>query len=62
MNMSNWRSNKMRKANKGSQTPGKAKGLVATPIQRYMCTRNRSWKHPRYEEVMASIGSRKRGG
>jgi hypothetical protein len=42
----------------GSQTSGKSKGIRPTSIQRFMCTRNRSHKHPLYDVVMAGIGKR----
>lgn len=42
-----------------SQTTGKSKDIRPTPLQKYMCKSNRSYKHPRYNEVMNSIGQRK---
>lgn len=38
------------KKNNGSMTPGKTKGASckATPLARYMCRRNRSYKHKMY--------------
>lgn len=50
---------KITKAEKSNRTSGISKGIISTPLQRYMCRRNRSWKHPKYAEVMASLGSKK---
>lgn len=41
-----------------SQTSGKSKGIRPTSIQRFMCTRNRSWKNPLYGVVMEGLGKR----
>jgi len=41
-----------------SSTTGKMKNIVASPLQRGMCARNRSWRNPAYEAVMASLGRR----
>lgn len=57
-NMGEWKSRKIEKGNKGSQTSGKSKGIITSPLQRTMCRRTRSWKHPRYAEVMNSLGGR----
>lgn len=54
-----WKSNKIQKKTRGSQTTGRQKGIVASSLQKYMCRRNRSWKHPLYQEVMRKIGERK---
>ena len=37
-------------------TPGKSKNIIATALQKGVCKRNRSWKRPDYEVVMASLG------
>jgi hypothetical protein len=42
-----------------SSTSGKSKGLVPTPLQRYMCSASRSYKRTDYEEVMESCRRRK---
>lgn len=55
-----WKSRQIAKKARGSQTPGKSKGIKASPLQRYMCRKNRSWKHPLYAVVMASLGQRKK--
>lgn len=41
-----------------STTTGKSKGIVATPLQRSYCARNRSYKRPDYSAVMGSVGKR----
>ena len=48
--MGNWRSHKIMKKNKGSQTPGSQKGdsCKASPLDRYMAKSGRSYKHPEY--------------
>ena len=52
--MSTWKMKKFRKTSAFSrgQTAGSSKGAncKATPIQRYMAKRNRSYKHRRYAE------------
>lgn len=58
-NMGQWKARTIKKKGKGSQTTGKQKGIVANTLQKYMCRRGRSYKHPLYGEVMASLGSRK---
>lgn len=47
------------KKSRPSQTTGRSKGIKPTALQRSLCRRNRSYKHPLYAEVMASLGSRK---
>lgn len=44
--MINWKTRKLQKKGKGSQTPGKAKGAncQATPEDRYFAKRSRSYK------------------
>ena len=46
-----WKKTKNEKRRQQSQTTGKQKGVhcQATPIERYMAKRNRSWKHQEYE-------------
>lgn len=58
-NMGQWKSKKLKKLGKGSRTTGKQKGITASALQKYMCRRGRSYKHPLYGEVMASLGARK---
>lgn len=60
MSMGTWKSRQISKAKKGSQTTGREKGIKATPLQKYMCRANRSYKHPNYASVMASLGTRKK--
>ena len=45
----NWKARKLKKSN-GSQTAGKDKGLNcrATPLEKWMASSSRSYKHPRY--------------
>ena len=52
MVMDTWKAHKVKKSQKGSQTTGKSKGIVSSPLQRYMCRSNRSYKHPLYQEIM----------
>lgn len=49
-NMGGWKSRKINKRNKGSQTPGKAKGdsCKADSMSRYFAKRSRAYKHPDY--------------
>jgi hypothetical protein len=39
-----------------SSTTGIAKNIHPTPLQKGICARNRSYKNPNYEVIMASIG------
>lgn len=57
--MGTWCARKLAKKNRGSQSTGRQKGIVASALQKYMCRRNRSYLHPRYQEVMSSLGQRK---
>jgi hypothetical protein len=57
--MSHWKSRTISKTTKGSQTPGIKKGIHPSQLERYMCRRNRSYKHADYARVMASLGLRK---
>ena len=54
MSMGTWKIKVVKKANKGSRTTGKSKGIIATSLQRYMCRKNRSWKHPLYNIIMGT--------
>lgn len=57
--MGTWKARKIVKGTRGSQTTGKQKGIVANTLDKYMCRRNRSYKHPLYASVMATLGSRR---
>jgi hypothetical protein len=59
--MSTWKSTTFGKKN-GSQTTGRSKGIRPSALQKSMCRRGRSYKHPLYGAVMASLGSRKQKG
>jgi hypothetical protein len=61
-NMGNWKLRKIKKKGRGSQTTGRTKGIVASPLQKFMCRHGRSYKHPLYGDVMESLGQRKRKG
>ena len=54
MSMRTWKVHKIKKAHKGSQTTGRSKGIVSSALQRFMCRRNRSYKHPLYAEIMGN--------
>lgn len=47
-----WQSKKRKKIKSQHQTPGSTKGgsCVATPLQKMMAKRNRSWKHAGYSD------------
>lgn len=47
------------RSNRPSQTTGKSKGIRPSPLDRYICRRNRSYKHPSYALVMEKLGERK---
>lgn len=59
-NMGQWKARVIKKANKGSRTTGKQKGIHASALERYMCRANRSWKHPEYQAVMSKLTGEKR--
>ena len=52
MSMITWKIHQIKKQHKGSQTTGISKGIKSTPLQRYMCRSNRSYKHPLYSVIM----------
>jgi len=54
--MGTWRTSKIRKKSRGSQATGKSKGIVATALAKYICRRNRSYKHALYDEVFSKMG------
>lgn len=58
--MGNWKKKKIDKKNKGRQESGKSKGITADPLTKYMCRRNRSYKHALYSEVMSAIGLKRK--
>ena len=47
------------KSHRPSQTTGRSKGIKPTALERFMCRHNRSYKHPLYKRVMATVGNRK---
>lgn len=57
--MGTWKTKVFKKKGKGSQATGKSKGIVASALQKFMCRHGRSYKHPLYETVMASLGIHK---
>lgn len=58
--MGSWRKRQIDKKNKGKQESGKSKGITADPLTKYMCRKNRSYKHPLYNEVMEKIGTNRK--
>ena len=54
MAMVTWKVKPIKKKGKGSQTTGRSKGIVSSTLQRFMCRRNRSYKHPLYAEIMGN--------
>lgn len=59
LSMGNWKAKKLEKKGKGRSETGRSKGIVASALQKSMCRRNRSYKHPLYGEVMESLGIKK---
>lgn len=59
MKMGTWKSNKIQKKHKGSQTPGKTKGgtCQATAMDRYFAKSSRSYKHPDYGKWCKAMDS-----
>ncbi len=53
--MGMWKNRVLRKKGKGKQETGKSKGIIASPLAKYMCRHNRSWKHPLYNVVMEKL-------
>lgn len=60
--MGQWKAKLIRKKGRGSQATGKSKGIVADALAKYMCRRNRSYKHPLYNVVMSKIGLKRQKG
>lgn len=54
MSMITWKMKLTKKNTRGSHSTGKSKGIIPTPLQKTMCRRNRSWKHPLYSVIMGS--------
>lgn len=50
--MVTWKIKVIKKKGKGSQTTGRSKGITSSGLQRFMCRRNRSYKHPLYDTIM----------
>lgn len=57
--MGTWKTKLIQKKSRGSRQTGKSKGIVATPLAKYMCRRGRSYKHPLYQEIMSGLGIKK---
>jgi hypothetical protein len=57
--MGSWRKRKILKKGRGKSESGKSKGLVPDALAKYMCRRNRSYKHPLYDEVMSKLAIKK---
>jgi ribosomal protein S14 len=49
------------KLRNSSQSTGRSKGIIPTPLQKWMCRKNRSWKDPLYFAIMGH-GEFKRKG
>lgn len=58
LGMGTWKKKIIEKKSKGRHETGRSKGIVASALEKYLCKRNRSWKHPLYGMVMAKIGIR----
>lgn len=58
--MASWKSKVIKKKGKRSVTTGRAKGIFATPLERTVCRRNRSWKMAEYSKVMKVLDGNKR--
>lgn len=58
--MGTWKARQIGKKNKASRTTGRSKGIVSSALERYMCRRNRSYKHPLYAKVLLSLTGEKR--
>lgn len=58
--MGTWKQRIIKKKNKGNQETGRSKGITASPLERSICRRNRSWKHPSYSLVMSRLTGEKR--
>lgn len=58
--MSTWKARKIAKASKGRSESGRSKGIIATPLERWMCRASRSYKHPMYDMIMSKMTGEKR--
>lgn len=58
--MGTWKTRKLVKGIRASRTTGKSKGIIASPLERTMCRRNRSYKNPQYQTVMSKLTGEKR--
>ena len=58
--MGTWKKRIISKLAKGRQETGRSKGIVAEPLFKTICRRNRSWKHPLYSFVMSKLTGEKR--
>ena len=58
--MGNWKRKTFEKRTKASRTTGKSKGIVASPLERTICRRNRSYKMREYAAVMKRLNGEKR--
>jgi hypothetical protein len=58
--MGNWKRRTISKKTKGSQSTGRSKGIISSPLERTLCRRNRSWKNPLYTRVMSKLTGEKR--
>lgn len=58
--MGTWKTRKIAKKARGKSETGRSKGIVASPLERFMCRSNRSWKHPLYESIMSKLDGEKR--
>jgi hypothetical protein len=57
-----WKARLLEKGTRASQTPGKKKGIAASGLDKTMCRRNRSYKHPAYDAIMLKLDGNKRRG
>lgn len=58
--MGDWKKRVIEKKNKGKQETGRSKGITASPLERTICRRNRSWKNASYNLVMSRLTGEKR--
>lgn len=58
--MGRWRAKKIYKGVRRSVTTGRQKGIFATPLERTICRRNRSWKYREYNAIMEKLNGNKR--
>jgi len=58
--MGPWKRRKLEKGVRGKQESGRSKGIIASPLERFICRSNRSYKHPEYDRIMSSLTGEKR--